>query len=54
MAEPEPAELSLTVLSSGQSSLQVVVLTVTVKLQGAVLLDESVAVQLTVVVPARN
>jgi hypothetical protein len=36
VAEPEPGELSLTVLSSGQLILQVLELIVTVKLQAAV------------------
>ena len=54
MAEPDPAELSLTVLSSGQSSAQVVLVTVTVKLQEAVLFAGLVAVQFTVVLPVEN
>lgn len=54
LAVPEPGELSLTVLSFGQSRLQLLVLTVTVNGQETVLFNESVAVQVTVVVPALN
>jgi hypothetical protein len=52
-AEPEPGELSLTVLSSGQSSAQAVLVIVTVKLQETVLFG-LVAVQCTVVLPVEN
>lgn len=54
MAEPEPAELSLTVLSSGQSSVQALLVTVTEKLQEALPFDGLLAVQFTAVLPAEN
>lgn len=54
MAEPDPGELSLTVLSSGQSSAQTVLVTVTEKLQEAVPFAGLVAVQFTVVLPVEN
>jgi hypothetical protein len=54
VAEPDPTELSLTILSFGQSSAQAVLVTVTVKLQEAVLFAGLVAVQVTVVLPVEN
>lgn len=54
VAEPEPGELSLTVVSFGQSSPQVDTFTVTEKLQDTVMFAASVPLQFTGVVPRSN
>ena len=54
VAEPEPGELSLTVLSAAQLRLQLFGLTVTLKLQETAVFPESVPLQLTGVVPTSN
>ena len=54
VAEPEPGEVSLTVVLSGQLSPQVDTLTVTEKLQDTVMSAPSVPLQFTGVVPRLN
>ena len=54
VAEPEPGELSLTVVSPGQSIPQVDTLTVTEKLQDTLMFAASVPLQVTGVVPSSN
>ena len=54
LADPEPGELSLTVVSPGQSRPHADTFTVTEKLQVTIVFDVSVPLHVTVVVPKSN